>query len=227
MTATDEYYKGKVAVVTGAASGIGLALAETMLSYGASKVVLADFNKDTLDRETARLEKAYPGKTLGVPCDVTKEADVQAMIAKAAASGGERIDLLFNNAGAGFGGNFDKESNEDWAKAFALNFYGALYGVRAVLPIMRKQGGRAHRRHHFRHCIRADAVPDDVQRHEGGAERAFARPPLRIVGRKHPGDFDDAGHGRHRDLSQGPAAAGLRADSGAIRERHPRGGCEE
>jgi len=141
MTATDEYYKGKVAVVTGAASGIGLALAETMLSYGASKVVLADFNKDTLDRETARLEKAYPGKTLGVPCDVTKEADVQAMIAKAAASGGERIDLLFNNAGAGFGGNFDKESNEDWAKAFALNFYGALYGVRAVLPIMRKQGG--------------------------------------------------------------------------------------
>ena len=108
MTVTSVYYEGKVAVVTGAASGIGLALAETMLSYGASKIVLADFNRENLERETARLEKAYPGKTLGIHCDVTKETDVQAMIARAASFGGERIDLLFNNAGAGFGGEFDK-----------------------------------------------------------------------------------------------------------------------
>ena len=48
MTSTSEYYKDKVAVVTGAASGIGLALAEAMLSYGAKKVVLADFNDENL-----------------------------------------------------------------------------------------------------------------------------------------------------------------------------------
>ncbi|MDA8382763.1 MAG: SDR family NAD(P)-dependent oxidoreductase [Betaproteobacteria bacterium] len=126
--------------MTGGASGIGLALAETMLSYGAKQVVLADFNDENLKGETERLNMAYPGKVLGLHCDVTKEEDVQEMIRKAAGFGG-RIDVLFNNAGAGFGGFFDKQTNEDWEKAFALNFYGALYGIRAVLPIMRKQGG--------------------------------------------------------------------------------------
>ena len=139
MRATSEYYRDKVAVVTGGASGIGLALAETMLSYGAKQVVLADFNDENLKRETARLNVAYAGKVLGLHCNVTKEEDVQGMIHKAAAFGG-RIDILFNNAGAGLGGFFDKLTNEDWEKAFALNFYGALYGIRAVLPIMRKQG---------------------------------------------------------------------------------------
>ncbi len=140
MQEASEYYKDKVAVVTGAASGIGLALAETMLSYGAKKVVLADFNEENLKRETARLEKAYPGKTLGVRCDVTEEGDVRAMIGKAAEFGG-RIDLLFNNAGSAFFGLFERLTNHDWDRAFALNFYGALYGIRAVLPVMRRQGG--------------------------------------------------------------------------------------
>ncbi len=140
MNATSEYYRDKVTVVTGGASGVGLALAETMLSYGAKKVVLADFNDENLERETARLEKAYPSKTLGVHCDVTKEEEVQTMIRKAAEFGG-RIDLLFNNAGAAFFGLFDRLTNHDWDRAFALNFYGALYGIRAVLPVMRKQGG--------------------------------------------------------------------------------------
>jgi len=136
---TSEYYKDKVAVVTGGASGIGLALAETMLSYGAKRVVLADFNDENLHREAARLNSAYPGKVLGIHCNVTREEDVQEMIQKAAESG-ERVDILFNNAGAGLGGPFDKQTNDNWEKAFALNFYGALYGIRAVLPIMRKQG---------------------------------------------------------------------------------------
>ncbi len=139
MHATREYYQDKVAVVTGGASGVGLALAETMLSYGAKQVVLADFNDQNLKREAERLNMAYPRKVLGLHCDVTKEGDVQGMIRKAAEFGG-RIDILFNNAGAAFKGLFDKLTNEDWEKAFALNFYGALYGVRAVLPIMRKQG---------------------------------------------------------------------------------------
>jgi NAD(P)-dependent dehydrogenase (short-subunit alcohol dehydrogenase family) len=136
---TSEYYRDKVAIVTGGASGIGLALAETMLCYGAKQVALADFNNENLLRETARLNTDYAGNVMGLHCDVTKEQDIQAMICKAAGFGG-RIDLLFNNAGAGLGGIFDKQTNEDWEKAFSLNFYGALYGIRAVLPVMRKQG---------------------------------------------------------------------------------------
>jgi NAD(P)-dependent dehydrogenase (short-subunit alcohol dehydrogenase family) len=138
LNAAGDYYRNKVAVVTGGASGIGLALAETMLGYGAKQVVLADFNDENLKREAARLNTAYAGKVAGVHCNVTREGDVQSMIRQAAEFGG-RIDLLFNNAGAGFSGHFDKLTNEDWEKAFALNFYGALYGIRAVLPIMRKQ----------------------------------------------------------------------------------------
>jgi NAD(P)-dependent dehydrogenase (short-subunit alcohol dehydrogenase family) len=137
---TSEYYQNKVAVVTGGASGIGLALAETMLSYGARRVVLADVNEANLKQETARLDAAYPGKTLGSHCDVTKEENVHAMIRQAATFGDRRIDLLFNNAGAGLAGKFEELSNDDWQKAFALNFYSALYGIRAVLPIMRAQG---------------------------------------------------------------------------------------
>jgi len=138
---TSDYYRNKVAVVTGGASGIGLALAETMLSYGAGRVVLADVSDANLKRETARLDGAYPGKALGSHCDVTNEEDVEVMIQEAAAFGNGRIDLLFNNAGAGLSGKFEELSNQDWQKAFALNFYGALYGIRAVLPIMRAQGG--------------------------------------------------------------------------------------
>jgi len=139
MDSTSEYYQDKVAVVTGGASGIGLALAEMILSYGAKQVVLVDINDENLERETARLGLAHAGKVLGLR-DVTKEEDVQGMIREAAAPSG-RIDILFNNAGAGLSGNFDKQTTEDWERAFALNFYGALYGIRAVPPIMRKQGG--------------------------------------------------------------------------------------
>ena len=107
MGDASEYYQDKVAVVTGGAAGIGLALAETMLAYGAKLVVLADFNDKDLHREAARLNSANPGKALAIHCDVTKEEDVQAMIQKAVEFGGG-IDFLFNNAGAGFAGSFDE-----------------------------------------------------------------------------------------------------------------------
>ena len=73
MNPKSSYYQDKVAVVTGGASGIGSALAETMLSYGAKQVVLADFNDENLKREAVRLNSAYPAKVLGVLANVTKE----------------------------------------------------------------------------------------------------------------------------------------------------------
>jgi NAD(P)-dependent dehydrogenase (short-subunit alcohol dehydrogenase family) len=141
MSETKKYYENKVAVVTGGASGIGLALCEAMLAFGAKKVILADFNKEKLERETARLEGENPGKVLGLICDVTKEDNVKDMISRSAAFGEGRIDILFNNAGAGLGGHFEEETNEIWEKAFAINFYSAIYGIRAAIPIMRAQGG--------------------------------------------------------------------------------------
>ena len=136
-----EYYEGKVAAVTGGGSGIGLALCEMMLSLGAKAVVLADINEPTMARETARLDEKYPGRAFGVRTDVASQESVQAMVKRAAELGGGRLDLLFNNAGLGLSGAFDDTSDADWKRAFDINFYGALYGIRAALPIMRAQGG--------------------------------------------------------------------------------------
>lgn len=150
------YFAGKTAAVTGGASGIGLALCEELLESGTDKVVLADFNRDNLALHEKRLEERYPGKVKGVLCNVTIEADVQDMIKEASTFGGGRLDLLINCAGAGLGGKFVKSpddinltvdiikkvaTNEDWKNAFALNFFGAVYGCRHALPIMTRQGG--------------------------------------------------------------------------------------
>ena len=78
------YYRGKTAVVTGAASGIGLGLVEELLACGAEKVVLADYNAVNLKTHAERLEADYPGKVKGILCDVTEEQQVVDMIAGAA-----------------------------------------------------------------------------------------------------------------------------------------------
>ncbi len=153
----NDSFRGKTAIVTGAAAGIGLALIEELLDSGAEKVVLADINADKLKTQTERLSAKHPGKVKSVVCNVTMEQAVVDMIAKAADFFNGRVDLLINNAGAGFLGCFTRpaapdampgenpsspaQTNEDWEKGFALNFYGALYGCRAAIPIMQKQGG--------------------------------------------------------------------------------------
>ena len=136
-----EYFNGKTALVTGAASGIGLALAEELLESKAARVVMADINQDNLKKHEGRLKEQHSDRVRGILCDVTVEENVQKMIAGATEFFGGQFDLLFNNAGAGFMGWFADMTNTDWKTAFDLNFYSALYGMRAVLPIMVKQGG--------------------------------------------------------------------------------------
>lgn len=135
------YVENKVAVVTGGASGIGLALCEEMLALGARNVVPADLNAEKLHKECERLNATYPGKVRGIPTDVTDRESVCRLVQEAAAFGDGHIDLLFNNAGLGLSKAFDDTTDEDWTFAFNVNFFGALHGIRAVLPIMRAQGG--------------------------------------------------------------------------------------
>jgi len=135
----NKYYENKVAAVTGGASGIGLAVAEAMLEMGVRAVTIADINEENLNKHLVRLNAQFPGKVEGVKTDVTSEASVKAMVETAASFGGGHIDLLFNNAGLGLAGAFEEQDNALWEKAFAINFYSAIYGVRAALPYMMAQ----------------------------------------------------------------------------------------
>ena len=135
-----EYFKGKTAIVTGGASGIGLALLNELLQSGAKKVVMADINQGRLDEEGTKLETQFPGKVKTIQCNVASEENVRQMVDEAVTFFVGELDLLFNNAGIGAGGAFCDSSNDDWKTAFDINFFGALYGMRATLPIMEKQG---------------------------------------------------------------------------------------
>jgi NAD(P)-dependent dehydrogenase (short-subunit alcohol dehydrogenase family) len=134
-----ERLKGKVAIVTGAGSGIGKALATRLAQDGAA-VVIADLRN--FDTAAAEIAKATGGRTLGLMADVAKEADVERMAAETMKAFG-RIDILVNNA-AIFSTldlkSFEKIPAEEWRKVMDVNTLGVFLCCRACAPHMRKGG---------------------------------------------------------------------------------------
>ncbi len=133
-----EYFKGKGCVVTGAASGIGLATSEALLQTGAV-VFLADRDSKQLAVAVERL-RSHGGRVHSMTVDVTKQAQIQQMLQTATSRHG-RLDFLFNNAGVGGTLPIEDASLEHWRRIIDLNLWGVVYGVDAALPIMRRQGG--------------------------------------------------------------------------------------
>jgi NAD(P)-dependent dehydrogenase (short-subunit alcohol dehydrogenase family) len=130
-------FQGKVAVVTGAASGIGRALAEACIKQG-MKVVLADVEPGALTKAEEELQ-ALGGKTLSVQTDVSKADDVAALAEQAFATFGA-VHLLFNNAGVGAGTTVWESSLDDWKWVLGVNLWGVIHGVHYFVPRMLKQG---------------------------------------------------------------------------------------
>lgn len=128
--------KDKVAVVTGAASGIGKEIARTYLREGA-KVIIADLNKDGA-AATAR-ELSPEGRAAGVAMDVVDEAQVEAGMAEAIKTFG-RIDILVSNAGIQIVAPLDQFEFAKWKKLLAIHLDGAFLTTRAALRQMYKQG---------------------------------------------------------------------------------------
>lgn len=118
----------RIAAITGATSGIGLAMAEK-------------FNKEG-DRvyALARREAKLPEGVIFMPCDVTDEAAVSSAVNGIVSREG-RIDLLINNAGFGISGAVEFTALEDAKRQFDVNFFGMVNMTKAVLPVMRAQGG--------------------------------------------------------------------------------------
>jgi NAD(P)-dependent dehydrogenase (short-subunit alcohol dehydrogenase family) len=128
--------EGKVALITGGCSGIGLGTVERFVAEGA-KVVAADLQ----DAKGAMLEKRFPGQVRYAHCDVLEETDIAAACALAAEAFGG-LDCLFNNAGVvGLPGGVEAMTVEGWDKTFALLVRGPALGMKHALPLMRLRGG--------------------------------------------------------------------------------------
>jgi len=138
-------FEGKVAVVTGAASGIGFAMAERFAQEG-MHVVLADVEAPALEAAVTRLRQAEHD-VLGVLTDVSKAEAVEALADRAFETYGN-VHVVCNNAGvAGAGGSSGpvwEKSEHDWQWAFGVNYWGVLNGIRAFVPRMLANGEEGH-----------------------------------------------------------------------------------
>jgi NAD(P)-dependent dehydrogenase (short-subunit alcohol dehydrogenase family) len=145
-------FEGKVAVVTGAASGIGKAFSERFAQAG-MKVVLADIEQKALDA-TVQEFKQREFDVLGVRADVSKPDAIDAL-AKQTIDAYGKVHILCNNAGvavegevsqllSGRGPRMWEQPMSDWQWTFEVNFWGVVYGIRVFLPIMLAQDEEGH-----------------------------------------------------------------------------------
>src|ERR1700749_701948 len=123
---------GKVAVITGAASGIGRGTVDLFVAEGA-RVIAADIQDD----KGARIEEEHEGRALYVRCDVAKESDIEAAVAAATTHFG-RLDFLFNNAGTGGARDpADGVTAESFDQGMHRQGRAALFGMKYAAPVMR------------------------------------------------------------------------------------------
>ncbi|MEX2099941.1 MAG: SDR family NAD(P)-dependent oxidoreductase, partial [Acidimicrobiia bacterium] len=130
---------GKVAIVTGGSEGIGRAAALSMAREGA-RVAIAARRRDVLERAADEIREATGGEVLAVPCDVTDESQVRAMVDRVVQQWGG-VDILLNNAGTSAAAKFEDVKDETWETDLGIKVYGAIYCSRAVLPFMKQAGG--------------------------------------------------------------------------------------
>ncbi len=133
-----ESLQGKVAVITGATGGLGMALARQCAARG-MRLVLADLDAGALERAVAQF--GGPERCAGRPTDVTRAEEVEAL----ARFTGERFGapfLVFNNAGVGVSKTIAETTVNDWRWVLGVNLWGVLHGIAAFLPRMQAGGGR-------------------------------------------------------------------------------------
>ena len=134
-------FEGKVAVITGAANGIGFAVAKECVKREI-KIVIADIDVVDLKKAEEKL-KSQGAEVLAVEMDVMKYEDME-MLAKKAVERFGHVDLLFNNAGIVIAGPAWKLSLNDWEWIMKANVWGAIHGEKVFIPLMLKQNTDCH-----------------------------------------------------------------------------------
>jgi NAD(P)-dependent dehydrogenase (short-subunit alcohol dehydrogenase family) len=133
--------KGKVAFVTGAASGMGLGMARAFADAG-MKVMMADIEDAPLQREVAAI-KAKGGDVAGIQLDVTKFEAVRAAAKRTVGTFG-KVHVLCNNAGIGVFGKSETANIKNWQWVVDVNLWGVVYGLQAFVPLILSHGEEGH-----------------------------------------------------------------------------------
>lgn len=128
---------GKVVVVTGASMGIGEAIAKVFAEQGAGVVLLS---RDAARAEAARERIGYPERTIALSCDVRHSEEIDRVLGLTLHHF-KRVDVWINNAGHGLMDSVAEVELPACHELFETNFFGALSGMQAVIPVMRQQGG--------------------------------------------------------------------------------------
>jgi NAD(P)-dependent dehydrogenase (short-subunit alcohol dehydrogenase family) len=131
-------FEGKVALVTGGASGIGLATVERLLKEGAS-VMIADLNGEAAEGAAAGLRERGLRLVEAAPCDVTRGDQVKALVGEVVARH-KRLDVLFNNAGIFEPGEVHEISEDDWDRQLGVNLRSVYLVSHHTVPLMLAQG---------------------------------------------------------------------------------------
>ena len=131
---------GKIALIVASSKGLGKAIASQMSAEGCD-VMLASRNAEQLDIARQQLLPSAKGRVECYPCDITKVADIQTLVAETRERLGP-IDILINNAGGPPGGGFEQVDDNAWQAAFELNLLSYVRMIREVLPDLKQKGGR-------------------------------------------------------------------------------------
>lgn len=131
--------KDNVVLITGASSGIGEAVARELVRRG-SKVVLCARRTDLLEKVAAEL-RSGGGSAIAVACDVTKDGDCEAAVARAVAEWG-RLDTVLANAGFAIAGRLESLTLDDYRRQLETNLFGTIRTLKAALPELKKTRGR-------------------------------------------------------------------------------------
>ena len=198
-------FKGQVALVTGAAKGMGLATARMFAESGAS-VVLADLDGDLAAKEAERIV-GEGGTAIGIACDVADEAQVAAMVDRAVAEYG-RLDMAFNNAGIQVPpSDAADEPIEHFERVTAVNQRGVWACMKHELRVMRDQGSGAivncsslgDRQLFVFGRSRRPPATRSLSRHQARRARHDQKRWRRICGARHPHQRGLPWHDRHAD----------------------------
>ncbi|MGP4108771.1 SDR family oxidoreductase [Virgibacillus sp. L01] len=199
---------GKTAIVTGASSGIGAAIAEQLASEGAN-VVLAARRKEKLEELVESINRKEEGKAIAVETDVAKQSEVDTLAEKASETFGE-VDIYVNNAGLMLMSTIQKGHVNEWDQMIDVNIKGVLYGVNSVLPKMveRSTGHLVNISSVAGHEVSKvnavySATKFAVRALSMGLEKELARTGVRVTNIS-PGavDTDLASHGTDEDLKK-------------------------